>query len=355
MSSYNNIEKIKYASDDCVVTLDEYIVFENERAEKKYVVFKFSNNVNQQLLGMEFEVSQYDIDNNLIEKSVVIYNKFLAKPVQSFVPNAKLNVNYACKTLSVRLIQAAFDRFIWKEGQFLDNSYKFEHYAEDEDKAAAKKASSAPPVYIFPPNPALAPARRKGELPFTAKNTTRKNLAKFPAVFNTIACLLAVGAIIFAVFHFANNTDEFSVDNFDFKIIDSKAQTVSVIGYSGKEKDVVIPATVNEYTVLRIGKEAFQNSDIESVYFNSTMLYIDEYAFNGCTKLEEVESEASIIVHSYAFNNCTALKTVFLPYASLLKNSFNGCTSVNYIKYGSIGTNTIDDVFGGNAPAGLIS
>ena len=41
MSSYNNVEKIKYASEDCVVNLEEYIVFENERAEEKYVVFKF--------------------------------------------------------------------------------------------------------------------------------------------------------------------------------------------------------------------------------------------------------------------------------------------------------------------------
>ena len=97
MSSYNNIEKIKYASPDCVVTLQEYIVFENERAEEKYVVFKFSNNVSQQLLGMEFEVSQYDIDGNLVEKSVVIYNKFLSKPNASFVPNAKLKVNFAFK------------------------------------------------------------------------------------------------------------------------------------------------------------------------------------------------------------------------------------------------------------------
>ena len=63
-----------------------------------------------------FEVSQYDIDGNLVEKSVVIYNKFLSKPNASFVPNAKLKVNFAFKTLSVRLVQAAFDRFLWKEG-----------------------------------------------------------------------------------------------------------------------------------------------------------------------------------------------------------------------------------------------
>ena len=49
MSSYNRVEKIKYAKDPTdVVSLDEYIVFENARAEEKCVVFKFSNNLNQQ-------------------------------------------------------------------------------------------------------------------------------------------------------------------------------------------------------------------------------------------------------------------------------------------------------------------
>ena len=204
MSSYNNIEKIKYAAEDCVVTLKEYIVFENERAEEKYVVFKFSNNVNQQLLGMEFEVSQFDIDNNLVEKSVVIYNKFLAKPVDEFVPKAKLKVNYACKTLSVRLVQAAFDRFIWKEGQFLDNSYKFRHYAEDEDKEAAKRQPPVAPLNFIPFQPAPAPQSRKGRLPFTTKNTTRKNIAKFPAIFNAITCICSLVAIGIAIYFFIN-------------------------------------------------------------------------------------------------------------------------------------------------------
>ena len=78
MSSYNSIEKIKYTDDiSDAVSLDEYIVFGNERNEEKYIVFKFYNNVNQKLLGMKFEVSQYDMHDNLIERSVVIYNNCL--------------------------------------------------------------------------------------------------------------------------------------------------------------------------------------------------------------------------------------------------------------------------------------
>ncbi len=77
MSSYNNITKIKYtdnASD--LVRLNEYIIFQDDKAKRKYIVFKFTNNVTQQLLGLQFEVNQYNVDGALIEKSVVAYNKF---------------------------------------------------------------------------------------------------------------------------------------------------------------------------------------------------------------------------------------------------------------------------------------
>ena len=47
MSSYNNIRKIKYTKNPTdVVALQEYIIFEDSHANEKYVVFRFSNNVN---------------------------------------------------------------------------------------------------------------------------------------------------------------------------------------------------------------------------------------------------------------------------------------------------------------------
>ncbi|MDE7256786.1 MAG: hypothetical protein K2N50_02370, partial [Clostridia bacterium] len=141
MSSFNTVTKIKYtdnASD--LVSLDEYIVFQDDKAKRKYIVFKFVNNVTQQLLGMQFEVCQYNAENNLIEKSVVIYNKFLAGAEEEFVPKAKLRVSYNCSSISVRLIEAAFDRFVWKEGEYSDNCYKFDQFYHDENRSKADEA-----------------------------------------------------------------------------------------------------------------------------------------------------------------------------------------------------------------------
>ncbi|MDE7082445.1 MAG: leucine-rich repeat domain-containing protein [Clostridia bacterium] len=351
MSSYNNIEKIKYASADCVVTLREYIVFEDERAEEKFVVFKFSNNVSQQLLGMEFEVSQYDIDGNLVEKSVVIYNKFLAKPDQPFVPNAKLKVNYLCKTLSVRLVQAAFDRFIWKEGKYLDNSYKFEHYARDEDTEAAKYAAPVKQVKVKEPKPDPAPKRRKGKLPFTAKNSMRKNIARFPGVFNFFVCILIFVAIGLSIYFFNDRSTSFTLDNYDLKILDANTNTVTVTGYEGDGKNITIPATIGEYTVVRISGDAFKNSEITSVKFNSPSLYIESSAFEGCKSLKTVSSSGEITVTGYAFKDCTRLESITLPNSILFTNSLANCTKVSYLEFGKTSAVTLSALFGGNAPA----
>ncbi len=353
MSSYNNIEKIKYASADCVVTLKEYIIFEDERAEEKYVVFKFSNNVSQQLLGMEFEVSQYDIDNNLVEKSVVIYNKFLAKPDEPFVPNAKLKVNYACKTLSVRLVQAAFDRFIWKEGKYLDNSYKFEHYARDEDTEAAKRATPAKEVKVKEQQPPRAPKKRKGRLPFTAKNATRKNIARFPGVFNFFVCILIFAAIGLSIYFFNAKSTAFTIDNFDLKIVDSTAKTVTVTGYAGEDTNLTIPAKIGDYTVVRIGENAFKNSEVTSVKFNSSKLYVESCAFAGCENLKTVSATGEVTITGEAFENCIRLESATLPNSTLLIGCFKGCNRLNYLEYKSTDAKTLDDLFSGNAPKNL--
>lgn len=349
MSSYNNIEKIRYASEDCVVTLQEYIVFENEREREKYVVFKFSNNVSQQLLGMEFEVSQYDTDGNLIEKSVVIYNKFLSKPNSSFVPNAKLKVNFAFKTLSVRLVKAAFDRFLWKEGEFLDNSYKFEHYAADRDKEQpVKPAQASQPAVTY-----VKPQKSgRGALPFKAKNATRKNVPRFPGIFNFLICALVIAAIGVSIYLFTLKTTGFTLDNFDVKVINENDKTVAITGYAGEETDLVIPATVGEYSVIRINADAFKNSKIETVTIEASA-YIESNAFSGCENLKTVASDKNLSVTENAFINCTSLVTVNLSCSYLYSGSLTGCTGVKVVIFDSTQAKTLKALFGGTAPSGV--
>ncbi len=322
MSSFNRIEKIKYTEDaEEVVSLLEYIVFANERAEKKYLVFKFVNNVNQQLLGMEFEVSQFDAADELIEKSVVIYNDFLSKANKTFVPQAKLLVNYDCSHITVRLIKAAFDRVIWKEGEFLDNSYKFEHYVRDEQYIEAVNGLNASAEKTATQKPSDRKSERS-DVPFKLKNITRKNIARFPAVFSWIVCILIIAFVVASLFLFKANTDKITIDGYALRIIDKDSKLVSVYGYEGDDV-LEIPAQIDGYTVTRIESGAFVKSKIKAVSFTE-----------------------SIIVEEGAFQDCKRLVVISMPKALLNQTCFQGCSSVSALTFGETYVKKLVELFG---------
>ena len=286
MSLYNNIEKIKYSKNTSdVVNLREYILFENEREQVKYMVFKFVNEVNQQLLGMEFEVSQYNLDGALIETSVVIYDRLLAKANEEFVPNAKLKVNYGCKTISVRLLKAAYDRFLWNEGEYEDNSYKFEHYYSDEHP---QKAASAPETKQSKPR---KEKRNTGGKKFEIKRQTKKNIARFPAVFLAII-FIAVSAVVgVSLYFFEKTSTRFTIEDFKLRVV--YENNVSIYGYIGDKEIVEIPQTLGDYNVIMIESGAFTDGKMKEININADVT-IEESAFVDCKKLVRIYSTAEI-------------------------------------------------------------
>lgn len=192
MSSYNRIVKLRYEDDaSSIVSLDEYIIFADDMQKLKHIVFKFKNNVTQQLLAMQFEVCQYDEDGNLLEKSVVMYNKFLAEAEEEFVPKAKLRVSYYCACISFRLLQAAFQRFVWKEGSIEECEYDFDYYGHDgtpEKGAKEKKSERGGRQKKYTQTQVEYTARRR----FVLKDATRKNRSKLSVLFNIFAVIIIV-------------------------------------------------------------------------------------------------------------------------------------------------------------------
>ena len=342
MSLYNRIEKIKYTESlSDAVALDEYIVFSNERSELKYIVFKFFNNVNQKLLGMKFEVSQYDMHDNLIEKSVVIYNNFHAKPNSSFVPKAKLKVLYACKRISVRLIQAAFDRVMWNEGEYVDNTYKFEHFARDERYIEESERPTPAPEK----KPANKREREELETRFTAKNVMRKNIAKFPKVFYWITSILVVIAIGITIWLFPSYSRKFTIDGYDLELVADRS--VAIIGYEGDETSLVVPGELGGYKVRYVGKDAFAHLSVVTIALPENITRIDAGAFHDLKNLKTVACAASsITVEAKAFNGVTSLETFDMEHAKLSKNCFYGCSNLSRITFGNTSVTKFVDLFG---------
>ena len=114
---------------------------------------------------------------------------------------------------------------------------------------------------------------------------------------------------------------DFEADGFYFNITDKTNKEVEVTckttynSYSGVAN---IPEKVNyngnEYTVVYIGKNAFQDcNNLQSVVIPNTVTKIDEKAFSCCTKLRSVTMGASLIeIGGYAFEYVNITKVIWL-------------------------------------------
>ena len=84
-----------------------------------------------------------------------------------------------------------------------------------------------------------------------------------------------------------------------FKYIVS-GDTATITGYSGEEKQLVIPASVDGYRVVSIADGAFENSDIKSVIISDGISSIGWFAFNGCHALKSITIPASVVEIGYS-------------------------------------------------------
>ncbi|MDE7439597.1 MAG: leucine-rich repeat domain-containing protein [Clostridia bacterium] len=334
MSSYNNIQKIKYTKTPTdVVALHEYIMFEDAHAKEKYVVFKFANNVNQRLYAFQFEVLQYNKDNELIEKSVVSHSNFVAEANDLFVPNAKLKVNFECQSIEVKLETAKFDRVLWNNGEFSESLYSFDEYSEN-----LSKASGTVPV---PDTKKSSKEKKKtqkkqNKLGFNIINIFRRNKAVFPSVFNVILCVIFVGLVIASTFYFKSVTGAFAVD--DFVVKENSTGFVTILNYSGTEDNVEIPSKLGDYSVTKIGAGAFKKSGVKNIEIKTkSPLTIETGAFKGCSKLTKVSGTEcdTVTVMEGAFTNCKSLSTFIVPNAILSRKCFDG-TAVKKLTFDTV-------------------
>lgn len=336
MSSYNNIRKIKYTKTPTdVVSLHEYIMFEDSHAKEKYVVFKFSNNVNQRLFEFKFEVLQYNRDNELIEKSVVVHSNFVAEANDLFVPNAKLKVNFECESLEVRLEEAAFDRVIWHDGEFLDNSYRFEEYAENVTKQKAQPASGESKEKK---KKKKHKEKKQYKIGFNIRNISKRNHAAFPAVFNVILSIVFVALIVLSTFYFKQITGAFAVG--DFVVKESSFGYVTIVNYSGNEEYIEIPDVLDEkYTVTKIADGAFRRSGIKTVEIKTSRdLTIEGGAFENCSGLVAVVGNdcGRVTLMEGAFTDCKNLKSFEVSTAWLGKKCFDGTHALESLSFDGV-------------------
>ena len=94
------------------------------------------------------------------------------------------------------------------------------------------------------------------------------------------------------------STGEFAIDNLKYRITDTTARHVELIGYETMPEGTLdIPATVNyqgtDYTVTAIGSSAFEGCyAIEQVNIPAGVTLIGSWAFDGCSSLAHINVAA---------------------------------------------------------------
>ena len=98
--------------------------------------------------------------------------------------------------------------------------------------------------------------------------------------------------------------------NYAYVIDENKKATI--VGYKGREKEVVVPNTFGSFKVSAIGKYAFAgNTIVEKIVLPENLEVITKYAFVGCSSLVKVEMGSQVKnIGDGAFAECTALKEI---------------------------------------------
>lgn len=344
MNSFNNIVKIKYEKNQKdIVSLLEYIIFEDDRNQQKYLVFKFQNNVNQYLNEFKFEISQYDEENNLIAKSVISHGGFIAKENEVFVPNCKLQVEKECVKIQAKLLLARYERMLWENGNYTPIPYTASEFRNDyyrpvpEKPTKSKKLIKAEQKAEYKQFKKLQKAFNKRKN-LSVKSIINRNKTKFPQVLSSILAVLLVIYVGVATYTQKMSSSTYFDGTYDYTVL---SDGVYITDYEGSADIVILPTTYTvgeeELTIVGIGENAFARSNIQTIIFtqNTTIaagafkncrslenIYGAEYvtsigegAFKNCTSLIKVNFENINLVPSYAFEGCKNLTEVLVPNA----------------------------------------
>ena len=157
-------------------------------------------------------------------------------------------------------------------------------------------------------------------------------MKKVISIIITVTLLLSVLSVSVVV-HAA--TEEKICGDYKYTADGGKAV---ITGYTGSEKEVIIPSDLDGNTVTALGKGLFEsNNNIEKVTIPESVDLVGTNAFascgnlkkitikshleviprgmcNDCPKLEEVNLPDSIVtVDTFAFDSCKSLKSINLP------------------------------------------
>jgi len=132
-------------------------------------------------------------------------------------------------------------------------------------------------------------------------------------------------------------------------IFTTNSGAITITSYTGADRDITIPSTLNGLPVTRIGTAAFwQNFSLLNVTIPDSVTNIGYLAFNHCIALTNVTLSQNLrTISDEAFGYCESLRDIAIPDAVTYIGSkaFDSCYKLASITISSNVANILDNAF----------
>lgn len=127
----------------------------------------------------------------------------------------------------------------------------------------------------------------------------------------SMMCLFALAGIAGAVaqeVQKANPATDFDYD------LNEAGEGLYIYDYTGTATEVVIPAVIEDFPVVEVVSWTFSETNIVSVVFPDSNIWIDDSCFERCRSLQNVVLPKNLkTISESLFYSCTSLKAITLP------------------------------------------
>ncbi len=90
----------------------------------------------------------------------------------------------------------------------------------------------------------------------------------------------------------------------------TEGSLVTITGFEGQVKELVIPSVIDGYPVERIAEGAFKNLSAKKVVIPACVKIIENGAFSNCSLEEVILFDSLEKISDYSFKDCSSIKTL---------------------------------------------